>query len=49
MIFIRVSSKLEGENVDWLRECDHKQIILPERFLPKKEFLEYHNDVIFVA
>jgi hypothetical protein len=28
--------KYEGEN-----------IILPEKFLPEKNFIQYHNDVIF--
>lgn len=48
---IRVSSKLSqaSENLDWLRQCDNQKIILPGRFLPAKEFLEYHNDMIFVG
>ena len=24
-----------------------KQIILPDRFYPGKQFVEYHNDVVF--
>jgi hypothetical protein len=31
----------------WFGDIDGKQIILPDRFLPKKEFLEYHNKNIF--
>lgn len=47
---IRVSSKLKKtDNVEWLLQCDGNRIILPEKFYPSKEFLEYHNDVIFVS
>lgn len=31
-----------------IKEIDGKEIILPNRFLPAKEFLEYHNDHIFI-
>lgn len=34
-------------NVKWLSESAGKKIILPEKFLPDKKFIEYHNDVIF--
>ncbi len=33
----------------WFMSYDHQKIILPERFLPGKEFLEYHNDTIFLG
>lgn len=50
---IRVSSKLkdamDAESMAWLMECDKQTIRLPERFLPGREFLQYHNDVVFVA
>lgn len=37
-----------GKMVDDLFKKYHKQpIILPDRFLPSKEFLEYHNQMIF--
>ena len=49
---IRISSKLKAdkdqENIAWLMECDRKTITLPKRFLPQKEFLEYHNDIVFI-
>ena len=49
---VRVSSKLKleqgREGMDWLLLCDKQHIRLPERFVPLKEFLEYHNDVIFI-
>ena len=48
---IRVSSKLKedqgNKGVEWIIQFDKQRIQLPERFFPKKEFLEYHNDVIF--
>ena len=48
---IHVSSKLkkqsDNEGVRWILRCDKQHIILPERFVPVKDFLEYHNDVIF--
>ena len=50
---LRISSKLRAEagneGVDWLLLWDHQRIDLPERFLPRKDFLEYHNDVVFIA
>lgn len=47
-----VSSKLKGKKVDditklWITQSEGKEIILPNRFLPDKCFIEYHNDVIF--
>ena len=46
---IRVSSKLSqsSEKHNWLKQCNHQKIFLPDRFLPSREFLEYHNDMIF--
>lgn len=32
---------------EWFYSYDHKQIMLPEKFIPDKRFIEYHNDVIF--
>lgn len=47
---IKVSSKLKKtDNVEWLLQCEGNKIILPEKFYPSREFLEYHNDVIFVS
>ena len=49
---IIVSSKLKDKKVDditklWITRSEGKEIILPNRFLPDKHFIEYHNDVIF--
>ena len=32
---------------DWLVSYDKKTIVLPDKFLPDKEFIQYHNDVVF--
>lgn len=49
---ILLSNKLAQSKMDestklWLLSYNRKSIILPSRFLPSKEFIEYHNDVIF--
>lgn len=49
---IVVSSKIkpsrEGDTVeDWLISYGGKEIIRPKKFIPKQDFLVYHNDVIF--
>ena len=48
---VRVSSKLKdcihSSSISWLLQCDKQSIVKPEKFLPSREFLEYHNDVIF--
>ena len=49
---IVISTKLKDANMDletrkWLQHYDGHKILLPDRFLPGKRFIEYHNDVIF--
>jgi len=48
---IKVSSLFKKEKNDSVRDYflkyDNEPIFLPKRFLPDKEFLEYHNDVRF--
>lgn len=49
---VRVSNKItdiyDGETVKkFFSYYDGKHIILPEKFMPKKEFIEYHNDIVF--
>ena len=44
----RITDIYSGKTVDlYFDSFDGKQIILPEKFAPQKEFLEYHNDMIF--
>ena len=49
---IRISTKLredvKSESDKWLIKNDGQKISLPERFWPNKEFLEYHNDMVFL-
>ena len=49
---IIVSSALKNSEMDedtkqWLLHYSGEQIFLPERFIPNKTFLQYHNDCIF--
>lgn len=50
---IILSSKLKEAEMDessrnWLASYDHHKILLPTKFTPGKQFIEYHNDVIFL-
>jgi len=51
---VRVSSKLRNltdisdSGIQWLLQCENQEIRKPERFIPSREFLEYHNDMIFI-
>ncbi len=49
---IKISSILLKQNksistIEFFSRYENKEIILPSRFLPDKEFLKYHNDVRF--
>lgn len=49
---IVLSKKLKETSMDentknWLSLYEGKRILLPDRFYPGKQFIEYHNDVIF--
>jgi putative restriction endonuclease len=48
---IRVSDyiykKYDENSTIWLKQYDNSKLILPERFVPDLEFLEYHNEEIF--
>lgn len=46
------STKLNQADMDqetklWFDLYNHKEILLPDKFYPDKNFIEYHNDVIF--
>lgn len=34
--------------IQWLLKCDKQEIRKPDRFYPEREFLEYHNDIVFI-
>ncbi|MBR0455787.1 MAG: HNH endonuclease [Firmicutes bacterium] len=47
-----ISSKVKKAEMDdatksWLLGYEKQQIHLPDKFVPRKDFIEYHNDVIF--
>ncbi len=43
-----ISDVCDGKSVEqYFRRYANEKIILPDKFLPDKQFLEYHNDVIF--
>ena len=49
---IIISDRLSDINMDekthnWFYSYENQQILLPDKFLPRKEFIEYHNDVVF--
>lgn len=50
---IIISSKIsqvacEPVFYEWFESFQGKAIMLPEKFIPDKRFIEYHNDVVFV-
>ena len=34
---------------EWFCGYEGKQILLPDKFLPGKDFIEYHNDMVFLG
>lgn len=40
--------EMDEETRDWFISYAGKQISLPDKFMPSKEFIHYHNDVIFM-
>lgn len=51
--FIRLSEKLEkhidkSSSESFFLPYTDRRIILPQKFLPDKNFLEYHNEEIFI-
>lgn len=47
-----ISSKLKKIEMDndtrkWFMQYEHQKISLPDKFMPDKKFIEYHNDMIF--
>lgn len=41
------NAEMDDKTQEWFISYDHKRIHLPDKFLPGKNFIEYHNDVIF--
>ena len=42
-----LSGKLKEVDKNFFKIYESKEIELPQKFYPEKEFLKYHNDVIF--
>ena len=42
------SMKMDTETKAWFMSYSDEKINLPEKFLPGKEFIEYHNDIVFL-
>lgn len=40
-------TEMDEDTREWFWGYNHKQILLPDKFLPGAEFIEYHNDVVF--
>ncbi len=38
---------MDSKTKDWFMAYEGKRIILPEKFLPGQDFIEYHNDMVF--
>jgi len=38
---------MDSKTKDWFWSYEKHQILLPDKFLPGKDFIEYHNDVVF--
>ena len=49
-----ISSQIKEVPMDeitkrWFMSYDHSSILLPDKFRPRQDFIEYHNDVIFLG
>lgn len=49
VIFSRFLSdiKMDEKTRDWFYSYEHEPIKMPDKFLPGKNFIEYHNDMVF--
>ena len=51
---IVISSKIKDVPMDketqyWFMSYERRKIIMPDKFLPGKQFIEFHNDVVFLG
>lgn len=49
-----ISSQIKDISMDnrtrqWFMSYDHQEIHLPDKYLPGKRFIEYHNDIVFLG
>lgn len=40
---------MDAETRQWFMSYDHQPILLPDKFYPGKDFIEFHNDLIFLG
>ncbi len=40
---------MDLETREWFMGYDHKSICLPDKFLPGKRYIEFHNDTVFLG
>ena len=40
---------MDNETRLWFMNYDHKKILMPDKFYPGKDFIEFHNDVVFLG
>ena len=45
--FVLNNSSMDDKTREWFSYYNGQKIILPDKFMPGKQFIEYHNDVIF--
>lgn len=41
-------AEMDSKTKEWFMSYDHKKIMLPDKFYPQRDFLEYHNDIVFL-
>ncbi len=41
------NADMDSETREWMMYYNKKEILLPDKFKPGKDFIQYHNDVIF--
>ena len=45
---LKKAKNLDQVTRDFIVDTEHKQIMLPAKFKPSKEFIQFHNDVVFL-
>jgi len=41
--------EMDDDTREWFYSYKNKEIVLPDKFKPGKNFIEYHNDVVFLG
>lgn len=40
---------IDNETRQWFMSYECQRILMPDKFFPRKDFIEFHNDVIFLG